>query len=186
MLVLIIGYRYQRRRGIFILVIQAQPFFRKEKGLTRAILGGWEISGITRYQSGAPLTVTGTTSIGGRRADYIDGVDPYVPEDQRGTLVPGSIMWLNPAAFAVAPDGRRGNSTRGQFRGPGYAMWDVSLRKQFPIKGSIRAQFQVDMFNIFNQVNYRSPGTNLSSAGFGSMTSAAPPRNVQIGFRVSF
>jgi hypothetical protein len=162
------------------------PFFKNDKGLTRAVLGGWEVSGITRFQSGAPLTVTGTTSIGGRRADYIDGTDPYVSEEQRNTLVPGSIMWLNPAAFAVAPDGRRGNSTRGQFRGPGYAMWDISLRKQIPIKGSIKAQLQVDLFNAFNQVNYRSPGTNLSSAGFGSMTSAAPPRNVQIGFRVNF
>jgi len=162
------------------------PFFKKDKGLARAILGGWELSGITRFQSGGPLTVSGNTSIGGRRADYIDGVDPYVPESERYTLVPGSIMWLNPAAFAVAPEGRRGNSTRGQFRAPGLQVWDISIRKQFPLKGSVRAQFQVDMFNIANAVNYRGPATNLTGAGFGSISSAAPSRNVQIGFRVSF
>jgi hypothetical protein len=162
------------------------PFLKNEKNLLSAIAGGWELSGIMRYQSGQPLTVSGTTSIGGRRADYIDGVDPYVPEDQRFTLVPGSIMWLNPAAFAIAPEGRRGNSTRGQFRAAAYQVWDISIRKQFPIKGSVRAQLQADLFNIFNQVNYRGPGTNLSTAGFGSITAAAPPRNVQVGFRVSF
>jgi hypothetical protein len=95
-------------------------------------------------------------------------------------------MWLNPAAFAVAPEGRRGNSTRGQFRGPGLQVWDISIRKQFPLKGSVRAQFQLDMFNIANAVNYRTPGTNLSAAGFGSISAAAPARNVQIGFRVNF
>jgi hypothetical protein len=42
------------------------------------------------------------------------------------------------------------------------------------------------MFNIANAVNYRGPATNLTGAGFGSISSAAPSRNVQIGFRVSF
>lgn len=162
------------------------PFFRKSKGLTKRALAGWEVSGITRFQSGAPLTVSGTTSIGGRRADYVDGVDPYVTGDERFTLVPGSIMWLNPAAFAVAPEGRRGNITRGQFRAPGLQVWDISIRKQVPIKGPVRVQIQADLFNAFNVVNYRSPGTNLSGAAFGSITATAPPRNVQLGARVSF
>ena len=43
------------------------------------MLGGWEISGIGRYQTGAPLTIMGDTSIGTRRADYLGG-DPYLPD----------------------------------------------------------------------------------------------------------
>jgi hypothetical protein len=175
------------RPHIFVgTVIYRLPFFKKDKGLTRAVLGGWEISAITRYQSGAPLTVSGNTSIGSRRADYIDGVDPYVPEDQRNTLVPGSVMWLNPAAFATAPDGRRGNSTRGQFRGPAYSLWDISLRKQIPIKGSVRAMLQLDMFNAFNRVNYSAVSTSVTGSGFGSITSTTRPRQIQLGFRVNF
>ncbi|MEJ7710520.1 MAG: hypothetical protein WKF84_11790 [Pyrinomonadaceae bacterium] len=38
--------------------------------MTRALLAGYELSGITRFQTGALLTPTGNTSIGGRRADY--------------------------------------------------------------------------------------------------------------------
>ena len=162
------------------------PFMRNDRSLVGRIAGGWEISGIYRYQSGSPLTITGTTPTGGRRADYIDGVDPYVPEDQRNTLVPGSIMWLNPEAFAVAPTGRRGNSTRGQFRGPAYTLWDITFRKQIPIKGPVRAQVEATLYNAFNQLNYRSPATNLSGAGFGSISSVAPPRQIQLGFRVNF
>ena len=46
------------------------------------MLGGWEISGNTRFQSGRYLTVTGDTSIGNRRADYIGG-DVALPASER-------------------------------------------------------------------------------------------------------
>ena len=162
------------------------PFMRNDKSLAGRLASGWEVSGIYRYQSGQPLTVTANTAIGGRRADYIDGVDPYVPEDQRGTLVPGSVMWLNPAAFAPAPADRRGNSLRGQFRSPSYQLWDITVRKQIPIKGSVRGQIEATLYNALNQLNYRTPATNLTGAGFGSISSVAPPRQIQLGFRVNF
>jgi hypothetical protein len=95
-------------------------------------------------------------------------------------------MWLNPAAFAPAPAGRRGNSLRGAYRSPTYSLWDITVRKQIPIRGSVRAQFEASLFNAFNGLNYRVPGTNLSGAGFGSITQVAPPRQIQLGFRVNF
>ena len=66
------------------------PFFKDNHGFLGQVLGGWEVSGITRYQTGAPLTVTGPTSIGGRRADYVGG-DPVrcradQPHDRRGPV----------------------------------------------------------------------------------------------------
>jgi len=161
------------------------PFFRSEDGVGR-VLGGWEISGIGRFQSGAPLTVTGNTTIGGRRADLIG--DPYVPEGQRLNPETGAVQYLNPAAFAPAPDGRRGNSSRGQFRGPSLTVFDVSLRKQFAVKGDVQLQIQADMFNILNQTQLRfsAQSLNRSGGGFGQLNQAAPPRNVQLGVRVTF
>jgi hypothetical protein len=163
------------------------PFFRSEKGLGR-VLGGWEVSGIGRYQSGAPITVTATTSIGGRRADFAGG-DPYLPDSQRvDPTTPGNVRWLDPAAFAAAPEGRRGNSKRGQFRGPGLHVWDVSLRKGFAVGGDVRLQIQADLFNIFNETNLRfgNQNLNLSGGAFGVLNTAAPPRNVQLAMRVTF
>ena len=162
------------------------PFMRDDRSLAGRIVGGWEVSGLARYQSGQPLTITANTAIGGRRADVVEGVDPYVPEDQRSTLVPGSVMWLNPAAFVAAPAGRRGNSLRGAYRAPTYSLWDITVRKQIPLRGSVRAQIEATLYNAFNGLNYRAPGTNLSGAGFGSVTSVAPPRQIQLGFRVNF
>src|SRR6266852_4826305 len=62
------------RRQIFVATYDYHlPFLRNMKGLGGALLSGWEASGITRFQSGAPFTVTASTSIGNRRADYIGG-----------------------------------------------------------------------------------------------------------------
>ncbi len=161
------------------------PFFRQESGVGR-VLGGWEVSGIGRYQSGAPLTVTGNTSIGTRRADLIG--DPYLPESERTPLPSGAIPYLNPAAFAPAPEGRGGDSIRGGFRGPSLTVFDVSLRKQFAVKGDVALQIQADFFNVLNQTQLRfsSQSLNRSGGGFGQLNQAAPPRQIQLGARVTF
>src|SRR5712691_1481123 len=163
------------------------PFFRDEKGIGR-VLGGWEISGIGRYQTGAPITVTANSSIGTRRADYVGG-NPYLPDAQRfDPAVAGNVRWLDPAVFAAPPEGRRGNSKRGQFRGPSLHVWDVSLRKGFAVAGDVKLQIQADLFNILNETNLRfgNQTLNFSGGGFGLLTTAAPPRNVQLGMRVTF
>ncbi len=160
------------------------PFFRDNRGFLGQVLGGWEISGITRYQTGAALTVTGPTSIGSRRADYTGG-DPYMSELINPTS--GAVQWLDKTAFASAPEGRRGNSERGQFRGPAYHIWDVSLRKQFGITEDVKLQIQADFFNVWNHVNWGNPNTDLSSASFGVITGlTGQPRNIQLGARVIF
>ena len=160
------------------------PFFKDNRGFLGQVLGGWEISGITRYQTGAPLTVTGPTSIGGRRADYAGG-DPYANELINPTT--GAVQWLDRTAFASAPEGRRGNSERGQFSGPTYQVWDISLRKQFGITDDVKLQVQADFFNVWNHVNWGNPNTDLSSASFGLITGVTgQPRNIQLGARVIF
>jgi hypothetical protein len=163
------------------------PFFKEEKGVGR-VLGGWEVSGIGRYQSGAPLTVVANTTIGTRRADFLGG-DPYVPEAQRfASPTAGNVAYLNPAAFVAAPDGRLGNSSRGQFRGPALTVFDISLRKGFALGGDVKLQIQADLFNAFNQTMLRFSGQslNISDGGFGLLNQAAPPRNVQLGARLTF
>jgi len=151
------------------------------------VLGGWEISGITRYQSGAPITIQGNSTSGARRADFVGG-SAYVPDAQRFDPSPGIVHWLDPAAFAAAPESRRGNGKRGQFRGPSLQVWDVSLRKGFALGGDVKLQLQADLFNVLNQTNLRfnSQTLNVSTGGFGQLNTAAPPRNVQLGMRVTF
>lgn len=100
----------------------------------------------------------------------------------------GTVRYLNPAAFAAAPDGRLGSSERGQFRGLGLTVFDLSIRKGFALGGDVRLQFQADLFNVLNHTNLRfsSQSLNMSDGGFGLLNQAAPPRNVQLGVRLSF
>jgi hypothetical protein len=130
------------------------------------------------------LTISGNTSIGGRRADYLGG-DPYIPDSNRISPT-GAVLWLDPAQFAAAPEDRRGNSERGQFRGPSYQVFDLSFRKRFLVVRDVQVQFQADLFNALNHTNFLNPQTNLANTDFGRISSAGPSRNVQLGFRLTF
>ena len=167
------------RRNIFVTTYNYRvPFFRNMKGVGGAVLSGWEISGITRYQSGAYFTVTGNTAIGTRRADYVGG--PVLLASK------GPDGWINPAAFAAAPPTRRGNSGAGNVQGPNLETFDFSLRKQFSINERFNLRFQADMFNAFNRANFRAPSTVVTTGGFGTITTTGPARNIQFGLKLNF
>jgi hypothetical protein len=167
------------RRNIFVTTYDYQiPFLRNMKGVGGALLSGWEVSGITRFQSGGYFTVTGSTAIGTRRADYLGG--PVLLPN------PGPEGWINPAAFATAPGTRRGNSAVGNVQGPNLQTWDFSMRKQLQLNERFRLRFQADMFNAFNRANFRAPATVVTTAGFGTITAAGPARNIQFGLKLDF
>jgi hypothetical protein len=176
------------RRHIFVTTYDYKiPFLRSKKGVEGAVLSGWEVSGITRYQSGAYFTPTGSTAIGTRRADYLGG--PVLLTN------PGPDGWINPAAFAPAPLGRRGNAPVGIVQGPNLVTWDFSMRKQFRLTERFNLRFQADMFNAFNRANFRSPdvafGTLTAAGGpsngaFGKISTAGPSRNIQFGLKLNF
>ena len=166
------------RRHIFVTTYDYRvPFFSKMKGVGGVVLSGWEISGITRYQSGPYFTILASTAIGTRRADYLGG--PVLLPN------PGGNGWINPDAFAAAPANRRGNSGVGNVQGPSLQTWDFSMRKQFTLSERFNLRFQADMFNAFNRVNYRVTSLTRTTAGFGVPT-AGPARNIQFGLKLTF
>jgi hypothetical protein len=173
------------RRHVFVSsYTYALPFFKNAEGWKRALLHGYEISGLTRIQSGRPFTITATSNIGNqgatRRADVIDGVDFYIddPNDDR--------QWLNPAAFGVPPTTRLGTSGVSLVTGPWYASTDFSLRKLISFSERVKLRLQADMFNAFNRNNFSNIQTNLTSASFGKFTSAGPGRSIQLGAKITF
>jgi len=181
------------RRHIFVATYSYDfPFFRNLKGAESAILSGWELSGTTRAQSGAPLTVSGTQTIGPagsgvtsftRRANIVPGVSLY----SGFTCPTGKVCWFNPAAFAQEPNNAAGTAPVGGIIGPGYYGWDLSLRKHFKLpREGMSLTFQADAFNVFNRTNWGNPGTSVTGGGFGQISSTNPPRNLQFGLRFTF
>lgn len=169
------------RRHVFVTTYTyTPPFFRRSQGLMKTLFDGFEVSGITRLQAGAYFTPVGNTSLGSRRADYLGG-NVLIPNGQRS-----QASWVNRAAFAAAPDTRRGTAGVGIIQGPGSQTWDFSLRRRFAITEKVRLQFQADIFNAFNRTNFRDMDVNLANAAFGTLTAAGPARNIQFGLKLTY
>jgi hypothetical protein len=156
------------------------PFARHWNRVGRFVVAGWQVSGMNRFQTGPYYTITGNTSIGTRRADYVGG-DVLVPARQRSIA-----SYVSKAAFAIAPNTRLGNGGVGIVQGLGLVLWDVSLRKEFNAGERAKVRFQGDMFNLVNRANFRGLDSNVSDRGFGTITAAGPARNVQLGLKLSF
>lgn len=156
------------------------PFFRKSSGFLGNLLGGYELSGITRLQSGRPYTITGSSPTGTanstRRADVVSS-DYYIRNNRQ---------WLNPAAFAAAPANRLGNSGVGIVRGPWLETTDFALRKRFRITERVGLRIEADMFNAFNRNNFSNLQTIITNASFGTFTTSGPGRSIQLGAKIEF
>jgi hypothetical protein len=166
---------YDRRHAFISTWTYQVPFLRDRQDIAGLVLGGWEIGGKTRFQSGQYLTVTGNTSIGGRRADYVGGDISISGRNED--------RWFNTDAFVPAPDTRRGNAAIGMIEGPRLYQWDVSLRKGFRLGGTRIVRFDADVFNVFNRVNFTNPNTSVTASDFGRINNANIPRQTQLSLR---
>ena len=152
------------------------------------VLGGWEVSGVTRYYTGRRLTVTAgtnTTIFGDQitlRANYVPGQNP------NGSPSGGRTQdhWLNPAAFARPAPGQLGTSPRNGIVGPSYLNTDLSAFKNVQLADKSKVQFRAEVFNVFNKKNYRTIETNYLSLRFGAVTEFEPSRIVQLGAKLTF
>ena len=167
------------------------PFFKDGRGLAGALLGGWQINGITALQSGFPFTVF--TSAAYPTGDYNgDGVNndrPNMPSF--GTTLPDDSKQAFINGVFVAADFPRadvlGTLPRNAYRGPGYASTDLSLFKNFPLgMRDARLQFRFEAFNLFNRVNLQRPNGNMAQGTFGRSTQAFAARELQLALKVIF
>jgi hypothetical protein len=101
--------------------------------------------------------------------------------DQRGP-----DLWFNTKAFLNPPGTGLGNAGVGTIEGPGWNVWNLSLRKVFKIREQWRLQFTADAFNAFNHVNFDNPNVGVNSGGYGTITSSQPARQIQFSARLQF
>lgn len=166
-------------------IVYDLPRFQGAHSLIRNTVGGWQLSGITNIQGGAPINITQPTALTGSRPDYAGG--STITSNYRDTL-----QYLNTAAFQQVPVNefrnpiRPGNLGRNAIRGPGLVNFDISLGKNFAITERYRLQVRADAFNAFNHTNFSNPGTNIQAATFGRFTSTRGAREIQLNARFSF
>ena len=161
------------------------PFFRGGTGLGNKVLGGWQLSGISRFESGTPFSVT----VPGDRAGVGGGgqrPDVTGPIQLDHTLA----RWFS-GSFALPALGTFGNLGRNVVRAPGLSNWDVSFSKKtelyrFSADHAVQLQFRAEFFNLFNHTQYAGVSAAVGAANFGQITSARDPRLTQLGLRLLF
>jgi hypothetical protein len=155
-------------------------------GVLGQMLNGWGLNSILTLQSGRPFTVflansnNSGTNENADRPDGVPGVDPR-PAD------PGPDNWIDPAAFALPAPGAFGTVGRNTLRGPGLALLDLSLVKNFQVSEGGRLQFRTELFNVANHPNFGLPARAFGGTNFGVISSTVTSgRQIQFGLRYEF
>jgi hypothetical protein len=178
-------------------------------GVAKAILGGWQTSGVLIAQSGTPFSVicegrafapipdASGQIVGNSGCDYnADGSGndrPDVPAFGSSLSGLSNDDFLSgifqPGDFPTPAPGVQGTLGRNTFRGPRYLNVDFALLRSVKISRFSKAsevQFRIETFNLFNTLNLNLPQSNLTSPEFGRSTSALPGRIVQFSGRFAF
>lgn len=167
---------------------------------------GWDISGFVQWQTGTPFTVFASEpEIGSATAaQYNDlargsgglyrlgfGRPNFVCSSPSAAIAGYSSANINNiidrSCFA-SPLGGFGNLGRNTFRGPTQRRVDLGIVKRTKLNERMNFEVGVDIFNVFNFVNFANPNSDLQdSTDFGRITNTVGgPRLAQFRMKLNF
>jgi len=186
--------------GTYELPIGPKKKFLNNHGVTGQVLGGWQVSWITDYESGTPF------GVGQNGSPFPNGF--YRPNQVAGVgLSTGSYNTLaknyfihgtkaqifNPAAFVDSAPYTLSTIPRnfGALKSPAYYDESLGARKKFFFGERFTGLLQVDYFNALNRTIFNGPDTNVDDSSFGTVTSPGnnashSNRQGQVSFRLEF
>lgn len=172
------------------------PGPRRNHPVVKQALGGWQVSGITSFVSGAPVAVslaqvspvdiTGSSSLS-PRVDVVG--NPVLPKSERTFS-----RNFRTDVFRMPAVGTTGNSARTVLRGPGINNFDIAILKNFAIREAMRLQFRCELYNAFNHTQFSAFDTTARfdaqgrqvNSRLGEFTAARLPRQMQLALRFFF
>jgi hypothetical protein len=170
------------------------PF--ETSGALHRLTGGWVLSGITRFATGFPVTLTNASdnSLLGTQPDGVNSYGVDLPDVNSGPLhinddPRNGLAYFNTSLFSLPPLGDPGSAARRMFYGPGMANFDIALLKTVSLAEGKSLQFRLETFNTFNHAQFFGPAAvigEITSSAFGQVVGAAPPRLVQAAVKLSF
>src|SRR5579871_385313 len=183
---------------VYALPLGAGKRYLSSPGISRVLLGNWEVSAIGTAQTGLPVNITidrtnasvpGLFAVSGsERPDYVFG--------QSLTPARGSTVnhWINPLAFAVPANGTFGNLGRNAFRARGIAALDLGVSKLVSATEHFSLRLRGDLFNVTNRAMYGAPNADVSASNFGAVTATVgsystgrgTPRELQLSLKILF
>jgi hypothetical protein len=183
------GYSDFDRRHYFSLgYIWELPFGPKRRfvgqGVGSHILGNWQLSGITQFESGTPASPSmpgswpnvGPISIA--RSDRVCNGKLSHPTMQK---------FFDTSCFPEPAPNTFGNSGRNVIIGPGAQLWDMSLARQFKIRERFQLSARGEFYSVFNHQNWTFPDTSATDGPyFGEIFGKSGPRTIQISLKLKF
>jgi hypothetical protein len=166
-------------------------------GFLDYVVGGWSVSAVGLIQSGFPIPVTqapNTTNLNGsgQRPNLVSGASIQRPGDITDRLEanPRDNLYLDPAAFSLAPAFTLGNAPRilPGVRSPARNSIDLAMNKDFRIGPTARATVRLEVLNLLDTPWYsRLASASVGNANFGQVTRQANySRFSQITVRFTF
>ena len=181
---------FDRTHRASITYVYALPFMSGQRGLVGHLLGGWELSGVTTFESGVPLTV-----VNGQDADAVGGNSDrpiFNPTGQVGvravpavatatsnpcSVAVGATFYTNPEAggACISPSAARyigvlagtglGNLGRNTLRTRGTNNWNMNILKRVRLTETTRIEFRTEFYNVFNHPQYGQGSVSPFSPG---------------------
>ena len=157
---------------------------------------GWELSGITHFSTGLPVTLVdfGDNSLLGSEPNGINNFGVDEPDYLGGPLdlnrnPRNGNSYFDTVQFTENALGSPGTAKRRFFYGPGLDNFDMALLKNVRLTEAKSLQFRLEAFNAFNHAQFFGPQAvdgNIDSSTFGQVINAMPPRLVQLGAKFVF
>ncbi len=162
-------------------------FIGGDQGVIGKIVGGWQVQGVTAFQSGSAIGVSASPNTtfsqgGGQRANWTGN---------SANLGSAATIdrWFDTSQFSAPAPYTFGTASRsmGNVRAAGTRNFDFTIAKNTSIREEHRIQFRAEFFNLFNTPWFSPPGGVLGTPTFGIVSSQMNrPRVIQLGLKYSF
>jgi hypothetical protein len=159
------------------------------------VIGGWSLASAFTFHTGFAITPLGFETSGTGSASPRADCFPGVSQDGSHAIVSlgggqfGEQFWNTASAKQTPPlptDPKHfGSCAIGSYRGPGLATADLNLTKNIVLGEHTNLQAMAQFINVTNTPILGRPSF-FAGAGFGTITSSNPGRQVQFGMKLLF
>ena len=151
-----------------------------------AVLGGWQVNGITTLATGFPLRLTAANSAQAGNG-YLRPNNNGQSGELSGPVVDRLEEYFDTSVFSQPEPFTFGNTGRylPGIRRPMTKNWDFSVFKNFALTEALRLQCRGEFFNFTNTPQFAAPNMAVNNRNFGRITGQAnTPRQIQFGLKL--
>jgi hypothetical protein len=143
-----------------------------------AVIGGWQLSGITTYYSGFPFSPTFANSYAGKPgtgpANRPNVGSGFVYDNSRSQWFTGCPNQdCTTGSFLYPSANTFGDYPINTLYGPHFIQQDLTLAKTFKLTEKLGFQLRTDAQNVFNHTNLGLPNSNVDQSNSGQITGIA-------------